>query len=296
MGEVMHYVDPQQVSHRFKYDPDPPRELFVDGTLPDLEVTPTVAIIGSRRPSPYGRKVARDFGEQLARCGAIVISGLASGIDTAAHEGALRAVDDKRFAGVIGVVGCGVDVIYPQHNHKLWEQVRQHGCVMSEYPCGTQAAPWQFPQRNRIIAALADVVIVGESAVKSGTRHTVEAATDRAKPVLAVPGPITSTQSAGTIQLLREGAEICGDLQDVAVALTCARPELPLLDANPAPQPLALSTELMCVYEAVDVVPTTMATIIDRSAMGVTVVAKALEDLVRLGRVHTTGEEWMRLR
>ena len=194
-------------------DPSPPDALYVSGD-PSVLDRPRVAIIGTRRSSGAGRQTARELGNELADAGVCVVSGLAYGIDAAAHAGALQGA-----ASPVAVVGTGLDVLYPAQNAELWRAVAAKGAVLSEYPPGTPPERWRFPARNRIIAALADVVVVVESHAAGGSLHTVEAALERGRTVMAVPGSVRSPASAGTNALLAAGSPPARDTTDVLVAL-----------------------------------------------------------------------------
>jgi len=197
-------------------DHEAPAVLFSAGDLGALE-GPRVAIIGSRRCTRYGRDVAFDLGRDLARIGVHVVSGLALGIDGAAHLGVLAAGDGA--TPPVAVVGSGLDVVYPRAHGRLWAQVAQAGVVLSEAPLGARPEAWRFPARNRILAALADVVVVVESRAKGGSFHTVQAADHRGTTVMAVPGPVRSPVSCYTNELLVTGAPPARDVDDVLVAL-----------------------------------------------------------------------------
>jgi DNA processing protein len=197
-------------------DPEAPAVLFSNGDLAALD-GPRVAIIGSRRCTRYGRDVAFDLGRDLANAGVHVVSGLALGIDGAAHLGVLAAGDGA--APPAAVVGSGLDVVYPRAHARLWRQVAEAGVVLSEAPLGARPEPWRFPARNRILAALADVVVVVESRAKGGSFHTVQAADQRGVPVMAVPGPVRSPASCYTNELLVSGSAPARDVDDVLVAL-----------------------------------------------------------------------------
>lgn len=214
-------------------DPEPPFVLFHRGRLDSL-AAPTVAIVGTRRCSQYGRDVAYELGRTLATAGVAVVSGLALGIDAAAHAGTI-AIDD----GVpVGVVAGGHDHVYPAENRGLWAACSQRGLLVSELPPGSRLARWGFPARNRIIAAFADVVVVVESREKGGSMYTVEEALRRNRPVFAVPGSIHSGASAGTNRLLADGAEPLCSADDVLLALDLQRAEAPTkaVAANPGAQ------------------------------------------------------------
>jgi DNA processing protein len=176
---------------------------------------PRVAIVGSRRPSPYGEAVAEQLAADLARAGVIVVSGLALGIDAAAHRGALVG------GGVtVAVMGTGVDIVYPAAHGKLAEEiVAAGGALVSQFPDGTAPRRHNFPARNWTIAALSEAVVVVEAAEGSGALITAEAALDLHKEVLAVPGSVFSPLSVGTHQLIRDGALLVQNARDVLAAL-----------------------------------------------------------------------------
>jgi DNA processing protein len=203
----------------FAADLDPPTILFHHGD-PDVVGGHRVAIVGTRDCTRYGYDLAFELGRDLAAVGVAIVSGLALGIDSAAHSGAI----DADAAPPIAVVGTGLDVIYPRRNGPLWREVVRRGVVWSEYPLGSIAAPWHFPARNRLIATLADVVVVVESHATGGALLTAELALERNRPVLAVPGAVRSPASRGTNDLLAEGgsAAVARDATDVLVALGMA--------------------------------------------------------------------------
>jgi DNA processing protein len=195
-------------------DGDPPAVIFWQGDLDHLAGV-RAAVVGTRKATRYGLDVAHELGRRLAESGIAVVSGLALGIDGAAHAGALAA----EAAPPVAVVGSGLDRVYPRAHGPLWRQVARSGVVLSEYPLGAPAAAWQFPARNRIIAALADVVVVVESQATGGAMGTAVEAARRGVPVLAVPGPVTAASSDGTNQLLFDGCAPARDAADVLLAL-----------------------------------------------------------------------------
>lgn len=190
-----------------------PRALFGTGdrTLPGrITAAGAVTIVGSRRSSAYGRTVAREMGAQLASAEIIVVSGLANGIDSAAHEGALDA-----GGTTLAVLGPGADRSYPRSAGKLYARIRSSGAVVSELPPGAPTFRWMFPARNRLMAAISGVTVVVEAAERSGSLITAEMAAEAGRQVAAVPGQVTSSASAGTNRLLAEGAALVCDAQDV---------------------------------------------------------------------------------
>ncbi len=187
---------------------DPPLLLFYHGKLPRPEEV-CVAMVGSRRYTPYGRQVASLFAQDLAEQGIIVVSGMARGIDSACHLGALKG------GSTIAVLGSGLDVVYPRENAALYEKICSRGAVISEFPLGTSARPVNFPRRNRIISGLSRAVVVVEANEKSGTMVTVDFALEQGRDVFAVPGPITSPASRGTNRLIRDGARMALSPEDI---------------------------------------------------------------------------------
>ncbi|HEX8206032.1 MAG TPA: DNA-processing protein DprA, partial [Solirubrobacteraceae bacterium] len=178
------------------------------------EDEPTVAIVGMRRASSYGRDVARALARDLAAAGVPVVSGMALGVDSDAHAGALDA------GGLtVAVLASGADVPYPPSKRRLYEEIRRRGLVVSEMPPGFRARKWCFPARNRIIAGLGDLTIVVEAAERSGSLITADLAAKIGREVAAVPGPVTSPGAAGTNALLRDGATLVRNAQDVLDAL-----------------------------------------------------------------------------
>ena len=191
-----------------------PEELYVMGSLPD-EQAPAVAIVGARMCSRYGHNIAFTFGKKLAEHGVSVISGMAIGIDGAAQEGALSG-GGKTYA----VLGCGVDVCYPRSNRMLYDQIPAHGGILSEFSLGTQPLPYNFPLRNRLISALADVVIVVEARKKSGSLITVDYALEQGRSVYAVPGRVGDALSDGCNYLIAQGAGIAWSVEAIIEELS----------------------------------------------------------------------------
>lgn len=177
----------------------PPRPLYVRGTLPDLGKA--IAVVGSRNATPYGLRSARDLARSLATRGIVVVSGMAQGIDGAAHLGALDA------GGLtVAVLGSGIDVPFPAAHRALYRRILDHGAILSEYPAGTPPLPHHFPMRNRLVSGLCQAIVVVEATRKSGALITADAALDQGKEVFALPGPVGVPQSEGTNRLIAEGA------------------------------------------------------------------------------------------
>lgn len=192
---------------------DAPAALFVTGSaarLDELCAQPAVSIVGARQASPYGSEVAQALGRGLAAAGVTVVSGLALGIDAAAHRGSLEG-----DGGAVAVLAGGVDVPYPRHNLSLYRRLRERGVVVSELPPGRRPWRWSFPARNRIMAALAGVTVVVEASERSGSLITASFAAQLGRTVAVVPGRVTSDKAVGSNRLLREGAAPVRGPEDV---------------------------------------------------------------------------------
>lgn len=271
---------------RLLADPEPPAVLFTTGPVPD---GPAVAVVGTRRCSGYGRRVAGLLGAGLAAAGVGVVSGVATGIDAAAQRAAL----DAGGAAVTGVVGSGLDVVYPARNRALWSDLAARGVLVSEAPPGARPLPWRFPARNRIIAALADVVVVVESGAAGGSMHTVEAAQQRGRPVMAVPGPITAATSAGTNRLLAEGCAPVCDLEDVLVAVGLERASAGAGDPAAAEPVDGGARRLL---EDLGWEPASVDELVLRSGLALAEVTGGLATLATRGVVRDVGGWWERVR
>lgn len=206
-------------------EPAAPAVLFALGDPRVADGHPRVAVVGTRNATRYGLGVAAQLGAELAAAGVAVISGLALGIDGATHEGATGAcrAAGERGGPPVAVVPTALDEPYPRSHRRLWERVAAAGAVLSDVPVGVEVPRWRFPHRNRIMAALADVVVVVECHATGGSLHTVRAAVRRGRSVGAVPGSIRSPASAGTNDLLADGCFVVRDAADVLVALDLAR-------------------------------------------------------------------------
>jgi DNA processing protein len=227
---------------RLREIPYAPPYLFIRGTL-EPDDAQAVALVGTRAASYYGLKTCRRLAGALAARGWRVVSGLARGIDTAAHQGAL-----ENSGRTLAVLGCGLDVVYPPENKKLYLQIPEHGALISEFPLGTPPEGRNFPVRNRLISGLAWAVVVVEAGDKSGTHITVQYALDQGREVLAVPGPVDSPTSIGPHRLIQQGAKLVHEVGDIlqelprlAVRPPAARPaavsEAAVSEAPPLPRP-----------------------------------------------------------
>ena len=217
---------------------DPPLLLYTIGRC-ELLNTPSIAIVGSRNPTPQGADHARAFAEHLGRAGFTIVSGMALGIDGAAHGGALAG-----GAGTIAVVGTGLDRVYPRAHRALAHQIAERGLIVSEFELGTEPLAANFPQRNRIIAGLSVGTLVVEAALESGSLITARHAVEAGRDVFAIPGSIHSPQSRGCHALIKQGAKLVDDVSDVLDELQGASRRAPALvaasaasaDAASAPQ------------------------------------------------------------
>ncbi len=189
---------------------DAPSVLYCRGTLPNWDHQPWIGLVGSREADARGLDLAHRFGAEIAACGGVVVTGMAKGIDAAAAQGALG--QDRP---VVGVLGCGVDIVYPRENAALFQLVAKEGCLLSEYPPGTAPNARHFPARNRIISALSDAVVVIQAAAGSGALITARWAAEQGRDLFSVPGPAGEPLSRGCNQLLREGAMLAESGLDV---------------------------------------------------------------------------------
>lgn len=210
---------------------DPPLVLFCKGLLPDMDGQPVIGVVGTRKATAYGMQNAKNLSGQIAACGGLVVSGGAAGIDTAALQGALEAGKPA-----VAVLGCGADVVYPKNNKNLFDQIAKQGCILSEYLPGTGPAPWQFPERNRIISGLSDGILVVEAPEKSGALITARDAMNQGREVFAVPGNIDSVTCAGSNGLLREGASAVMSGWDVLRDYAPLYPDVEQRTVKPQPR------------------------------------------------------------
>ncbi len=206
---------------QFKQLPDAPPVLYVRGD-PEYLQRPQLAMVGARNPTAAGRNTAKEFARHLSDAGITIISGLASGIDGASHEGALQGL-----AGTIAVVAHGLDIVYPAQHQNLAQRITEHGAVISEMPVGTEPLPGLFPRRNRLISALALGTLVVEAAQKSGSLITARCALEQNKEVFAIPGSIHNPMAKGCHQLIRQGAKLVETADDILEELCFSLKEKP---------------------------------------------------------------------
>ncbi len=282
----------QQWPARLADDPEPPAVLCVRGD-PAALVGPACAIVGTRACSHEGRRIASDLALDLADAGVAIVSGLALGIDGAAHRGALAA--GPGAGSPVGVVAGGVDVTYPPSHAQLFAAVGAAGALVSEAPVGTPPERWRFPARNRIIAALADIVVVVESHERGGSLHTVDAALERGRTVGAVPGPVRSPASAGTNALLADDALVVRDADDVLVALGLGRsPAAPRPAGGVGRSRPPVEGADAQVLEAVGFTPTSTDDVVAAAGIGLGPTLTALHRLAAALLVDAGPGTWSR--
>ena len=267
----------------FVDDPDPALILFRRGRPFPVD-GPTVAIVGTRRCTGVGREVARELGFGLAEAGVSVVSGLALGVDGAAHEGALRADG----APPVAFVGGGVDVVYPRRHHDLWQSVVRAGTVAGEAPPGAAPTRWRFPARNRLIAGFADLVVVVESRAAGGSLVTVDEAIRRDRQVMAVPGSVRNPAAVGTNALLADGCAPVTSVDDVLLALGLSR-------ASRQPTPVAhepaVPVHLADVFDSIGEGATSLDAVAISTQRTAGAVLAAVGELAGLGLVVDDGAQ-----
>ena len=213
-GVAMVTILDESYPARLRETPQPPWVLYYRGRL-ELASRPSVAMVGTRVPTAYGRKVGEMLAQQLSAAGLTVVSGLARGIDSVCHDAALAGT-----GSTIAVVATGLDRVYPPENRELERQISREGLVLSEYPIGTPSHPGLFPQRNRIIAGLSLGTVVVEADSRSGSLITADAALEAGRDVFAVPGPLTSPKSRGALELIKQGAKLVTGAGDIVEEYT----------------------------------------------------------------------------
>lgn len=255
-----------------------PFGLYVKGDISEIE-KPSVAIVGARNGTAYGKKAAKDIGFELAAAGINVISGLAYGIDSCGLWG---AVDAGGYS--TAVMGCGVDVCYPRENIELYERIMDRGCIISDYPVGTPPMSWQFPLRNRIISGLADKIIVVEAREKSGSLITAEYALEQGKDIFAVPGRMGDVLSSGCNQLIKDGAGIVISPKDVLR-------EMEYFSAdnckNSEKNKYLLEKDLETLYSCVDLFPKNIQQLMDETGKDS---AEIIQKLIKLQMMNLIDE------
>ena len=289
-------IDPR-FPEKLKNIPNPPFAIYVKGELPGDD-SPSVAIIGARLCSEYGRYMARQLGRGLALAGVKVISGMARGVDGVSQKAALCA-GGKSYA----VVGCGADICYPDENREIYEELSLNGGIISEYAPGTMPKASFFPMRNRIISALSDIVVVVEARLHSGTQITVDTALEQGREVLAVPGRVTDRLSDGCNRLICQGAGVVLDVDDVIERLASWNYRKDSLadthSFNDDRSGACASHIEKAILDLLDAVPVSFSYIADKLSMGGIDIAvpdllKELFDMCGKGLITQTGSHYMK--
>jgi DNA processing protein len=263
--------------------PDEPCCVYVKGKLPHEDL-PSVAIIGARNCSNYGREIALEYARELAKNGIQIISGLARGIDSYGHVGAL-SVGGKTF----GVLGSGVNICYPRENYNLYADMIEQGGVISEYPINTQPLSMLFPERNRIISGLADIILVIEAREKSGSLITTDMALEQGKDIFAVPGRVTDALSSGCNRLIGQGAAIANSPQDIMEELGLkAKQNTKIAKKNNN----LLERKENMVYSGLDLQPKSLDEIINNIDLEYSEIMMALVDLEIKGLIKETSKNY----
>jgi DNA processing protein len=262
---------------RLREIPDPPPFLFVRGAIAPCHQH-MLAIVGARRASGYGKRIAEHLAMALSEAGFIIVSGLALGVDAAAHQGALRA-----HQSTVAVTACGPERIYPYAHQSLAGQILEHGALVTEFAPGTAPLPGHFPRRNRIISGLSLGVIVVEAGVRSGSLITARLALEQGREVFAVPGAVTNPLAHGTHQLLREGARLVADANDVLEELAPQLERLPV--ALRSADEARLSAVARCVLNELKSQPSSADMLAGAGFQDIREVTSALEELALKGLV-----------
>jgi len=269
---------------------DPPIVLYVKGKLlPEDRIA--IAMVGTRRPTSYGKMVAEKLSKELAERGVSIVSGLARGIDTCAHRGALSC--DGR---TIAVLGCGIDICYPPENRALFDQISKCGAVVSEFPMGTPPERMNFPIRNRIISGLGLGAVIVEAGSRSGALITAECALEQGREVFAVPGNIFNLGTKGTHSLIKEGAKLVEKCEDIIEEIRCLSDVLPVSPAIKSPKEAKLSPEEEKVYNLLSFEPIHIDLISKESGLPINRVSPVLMNLEMKGKIRqVAGKMFLRV-
>ncbi len=274
--------------------PDPPIAFYLKGELPAF-TAPRVAIIGARDCTRYGSEMARFFGRELGKASVQIISGLARGIDGMAHIGALEA-----NTYTIGVLGCGIDRIYPDENYRLFMEMQRKGGILSEYGLGVKPSPGLFPHRNRLISGLADGILVIEAMEKSGTFITVDQGLEQGKEIFALPGRLIDEKSRGCNNLIKMGAHVVTEVSDILEILRIKNKNQikveDFTDAKQFIQKNLLAPNEKIVYSCLRVEPQYLDEIIAKAQIAPQEVCMALNRLTVIGGVVETTRNYYALK
>lgn len=278
-------IDKNSISYpkRLKELSRMPEKIYVKGTIPDDNV-PSAAIVGARMCSAYGRIQAFKYSKALSECGVQIVSGLAYGIDTEAHLGALEGKKPT-----YAVLGSGLDICYPSRNRKLYERIlRDGGGIISEYPEGVPVKKYHFPERNRIISGLSDLVLVVEAKDKSGSLITAQYALDQGKTVYAIPGSVQEELSRGCHRLIYDGAGIAYEPKVLLEEWGISSENMKKREKRK----IGLASDLKLVYSCLDLRPKNTEFIIDRTGFSPEKVSNLLMELELLGLAREAGRHY----
>jgi DNA processing protein len=270
--------------------PDPPAGLFVGGNRA-LLITPQLAVVGSRNPTPYGRETAESFSRHLSTCGLTITSGLAAGIDAASHRGALQSSPGNTVA----VCGTGLDIVYPRSSESLAREIEQRGALVSEYAPGTPPRKHHFPRRNRIISGLSLGTMVVEATLGSGSLITARLAADQGREVFAIPGSIHNPMAKGCHELIRQGAKLVDSAEHILTELGPLAATLRAASAPANAEPVdstdisqaRLDKDYKILLDALGFEPLGVDQLVTRSGLGADSVASMLLMLELNGRVES---------
>lgn len=284
------HQDMTEYPKRLRVIPDAPYSLYVKGHLPE-EGRKAIAIIGARNCTRYGMEMARFFGRELSKCHVPIISGLARGIDGMAHVGALEA-----SGYTLGILGGGIDQVYPKENYQLFIRMQQSGGILSESNMGIAPSPGLFPQRNRLIAGFCDGILVVEAMEKSGTFITVDQGLEQGKEIFALPGRVMDEKSAGCNNLIKLGAHIVTEVEDILEILQIERKKVPKLnDLNRVEEiadKMSLAPIEKMVYSCLRIEPKYLDDIIDELKIAPQQICMALNRMVISGIIAETARNY----
>lgn len=292
--QVLTFFD-QGYPERLKTIADPPPLLYLSGTLAKTDDV-AVAIVGGRRASACGRLITEEIARELAGYGITILSGLARGIDAAAHRGALAGK-----GRTIAVLGCGIDRTYPPEHDTLRRTIEAQGAVISELPIGAPPQSHHFPRRNRILSGMSMGVLVTEAALSSGSLITAKLALEQGRDVFAVPGSVKEEACRGSNGLIKEGAKLVERAQDILEEIVPQmdarmRAQLSIRSTSPSPETTRLGVEEALIYEALSYDPQSVDTVIESTRLTAAKVASTLLSLELHGRVRQLpGQQYIRL-
>jgi len=263
--------------------------LYVKGKLlPEDRIA--IAMVGTRRPTTYGKMVAEKLSKELAEREINIVSGLARGIDTSAHKGALSC-----GGRTIAVLGCGIDICYPPENRALFNEIGERGVVVSEFPMGTRPEKMNFPMRNRIISGLSLGVVIVEAGFRSGALITAGCALEQGREVFAVPGNIFNLGTKGSHSLIKQGAKLVEECEDIIEEIRCLRDVLPVSPAIKSLREVKLSSEEERVYNLLSFEPIHIDLISKQSGLAINRISSVLMNLEMKGRIRqVVGKMFLR--